>query len=157
MKHEAQGFERYVLGKTYLIDEEVYLKTVKPIFRFDVPLYANVVNHHVLYKVKQNDDGSLKLKAQTAPHRNEDDLKDALTKDCTICSPTALRILESIASVYSRKIYKSDVKGTFVQTGEAHGQVFVKPPQESNMRKTHLCLLLTDAYGLVHANAKRKV
>lgn len=81
MKHQAQGFEQYTLNKSYDAEETSFLNTVKIVPHSDVPSDANIVNSHVLYKVKNNDDGSLKLKARIAPHCNEDDLKDFLTSD----------------------------------------------------------------------------
>lgn len=39
------------------------MKDVQPVSRKDVPIDANEVNGHVIYRVKQNDDDSLKLKA----------------------------------------------------------------------------------------------
>lgn len=157
MRHEAQGFEQCVLDKSFSDEEETFLKNVKVIFRADLPSDANVVNSHVLYKVKHNDDGSLKLKARIAPHGNEDALKEIFTKDCTICPPTGLRIVESVASLLGWNVYKADVKSAFLQTGSAERQIYVKPPRESKMRSTHLWLLLTAAYELVNANAKWQV
>lgn len=113
-----------------------------------------MISSHTLYKVKQNDDRSLKLKARIAPHGNEDNLKDVLTKDCSTCPPTGLRILESIASLHGWNVYKADVKAAFLQTGKAYRDVYVRPPRESHMKATHMWLLLTAAYGLVNANAK---
>ena len=104
--------------------------------------------------MKQNDDGSLKLKARIAPQRNEDDMKYFLSKDCTTCPPTGLRILESFASLYSWTVYKADVMAAFLQTGEEKKNVYVRPPKESPMKSTHLWLLLVTAHGLVNANAK---
>jgi len=93
LKHQAQGFEQYSLSKAYDAEEETFIKTIKIIPRDDVPADANMVNSHVLYKVKQNEDGSLKLKARITPHGNEDDLKIVLPLDCAICPPTGMRIV----------------------------------------------------------------
>lgn len=151
MRLEAQGFEQWVLDTLFSDEEKIFLKNVKLIFRSDLPSHANVMNSRVLYKVKHNDDGSLKLKARIAPNGNEDALKDILTKDCTICPPAGLRIVESVASLFGWNVYKSDVKSAFLQTGNAERQIYVKPPRECKMRSTHLWLLLTAAYGLVNA------
>jgi len=77
-KHQAQGFEQFPLVKAYDAEEETFIETVKIFARDDVPDHANVINSHFLYKLKQEDDGTLKLKARIAPHGNEDDLKDVL-------------------------------------------------------------------------------
>lgn len=154
MRHQAQGFEQFPLVKSYRIEKDTFLKTVYTVPNSEVPLDANVINSHVLYKIKQDYDSSLKLKARIAPHRNEDDLKNVLKSDCTTCPPTGLRIVQPIASLLGWKLYKADVKAAFLQTGTASRDVYVKPPKESRMRSTHMWLLLTSAYGLVNANAK---
>lgn len=115
---------------------------------------ANIIGSHTLYKVKQNDDGSLKLKARIAPHGNEDDLKDVLNKDCSTCPPTGLRMLESVASPFGWTVYKADVEAAFLETDEAQRDVYVLPPRKIQTRATHLWLLLAASYGLVNSNAK---
>ena len=157
LKHQAQGFEQYVIVNAYNAEEENFIKTVKVVSKSDVPEGANVASSHVLYKVKHKDDGSLKLKARIAPHGNEDDMRRILSKDCTTCPPTGLRIVESIASLKGWKIKKADVKAAFLQTGAATRDVYVKPPRECGMKSTHMWLLLTAAHGLVNANAKWQV
>lgn len=119
-----------------------------------MPSNANIVNSNVLYKMKYNDDKSLKLKAGIAPHGNKDDLKDVLTKDCTTCPPTGIRIIESIVTLNGWTIALGDLKTAFLKTGEAKRSVFVKPPPESKIRCTHLWELLVAAYGLVNSGAK---
>lgn len=61
------------------------MKTVKSIPRSEFTNEANYISSHTLYKVNQNDDGSLKLKSRIAPHGNEDDLKEVLNNDCSTC------------------------------------------------------------------------
>lgn len=157
LKHQAQGFEQFVLHKAYDAEEAVFLKTVKIVPRGDVPNGANVINSHTVYKVKSNDDGSFKLKARIAPHGNEDALREQLSSDCATCPPVGLRLVESIASLKGWTLHKADVKSAFLQTGPAQRDVYVKPPRESGMKSTHFWLLLTAAYGLVNANAKWQV
>ena len=154
LKHQAQGFEQFSLVNSYRDEEATFLKTVSVVPRSEVPSDANVINSHVLYKLKDNDDGSLKLKARIAPHGNEDNLKDILASDCSTCPPSGLRILQSVATIKKWTIYKADAIAAFLQTGKAQRQVYVKPPNESSMRRSHLWLLDTAAYGLVNSNAK---
>lgn len=154
LKYRAQGFDQYPLVNSYTVEEETFLKTACSVYHRYVPQGANVINSHTTYKVKKNDDGTLKLKARIAPHGNEDNLKDILSKDCTTCPPTGLRVLESIVSLHRWKLYKADVTAAFLQTGAADRGVYVRPPTESRMRSSHMLLLLTAAYGLVNANAK---
>lgn len=129
--------------------KESFIKSVKVVARTDVPSNENVVSSHVRYKVKQNDDGTLKLKARIAPHGNEKNVKEVLTKDCTTCPSIVLRIVESIALLFGWTIYKADVNSAFRQTEAADRDVYMKLPRKSRLRSIHQWLLLTAAYGLV--------
>lgn len=128
MRFQTQGFEKYPLNKAYAIEEEEFLNPVKVISKFEIPKGANVVNSHVLYKIKTKEGGMLKLKSRIATHGNEDDMKNVLSTDCTTCSPTGIRIVESTASLYGWKVTDADFKAAFIQTGDAMGDVYVKPP-----------------------------
>ena len=154
LRHHAQGLDQFPLVTSFKTEEETFLRTVKQFAKKDVPAGANIICSHTICKVKQNDDGSLKLKALIAPHGNEDDLKSKLHKDCSTYSPSGLRILESAASLHGWTFYKADVTAAFLQTGIAQRDVYVRPPRESQTKTTHLWLLLTAAYGLVNSNAK---
>lgn len=74
MKHRAQGFEHYTLKNSYNHEDESFWKSVKNVAVSDLPTDANVIDSNVLFKVKQNDDGSLKMTARIARHCNEDNL-----------------------------------------------------------------------------------
>lgn len=154
LRHDAQGFDQFPLVTAFKTEEETFLRTVKQVAKKDVPAGANIISSHTIYKVKQYDDSSLKLKARIAPHGNEDDLKNELHKDCSTCSPTGLRILESVASLHGWTVYKADVTVAVLQTGIAQRDVYARPPKESQTKTTHLWLLLTAVHGLVNANAK---
>lgn len=52
------------MNKAYLLEEKIFAKNVKLVFRLDIPFNASLVGRHVLYNVKQNDDGSLNLKQE---------------------------------------------------------------------------------------------
>ena len=154
LKFQAQGFEQYILSAAYKKEEESFLKTVKIIPKESLPQDANIIRSHTLYKIKVSDDGTKKLKSRIAPHGNEDSMRLELTTDCATCSPAGLRIIDSIASLLGWLVTRVDAKTAFLQTGKAQREVFVIPPVESEMRSTHVWLLLAAAYGLVNANAK---
>ena len=154
LRHHSKGFDQFPLVTSFKTEEETFLRTVKQVAKKDVLAGANIIGSHTIYKMKQNDDGSLKLKARIASHGNEDDLKSELHIDCSTCSPTGLRILKSVASLPGWTVCKADVTAAFLQTGITQRDVYVRPPRESQTKTTHLWLLLTPAYGMVNANAK---
>ena len=138
----------------YRKEESSFLKTVQLVHISDFPESANVITSHVLYKVKDCDDGTRLMKARIAPHGNKDCEKDGLKTDSTSCPPTGIRALLSIATIHKWPLAKIDFKSAFLQTGDAKRDVYVVPPRECESRSRHYWLLLTAAYGLVNANAK---
>lgn len=113
MRHDAQGFEQFVLSKAYLIEGEVFVENVKLIFCSDVDSHLNVASSHVLSKVKQKDDGGLKRKTIIALHGNKDDRKICLLRTVLIalrliseiCRPFCLFLLENIQSQCKKSIF----------------------------------------------------
>ena len=103
--------------------------------------------------MKENDDGSLKMKARITPRGKKDGDKDLLKTFSAQCPPTRLRILTSIATIMRWPLAKIDITSAFLQTGGAKRDVYVVPPRECHNRSNYW-LLLTSAYGLINADAK---
>lgn len=153
MLHHAQGFCQAPLIDAYKLEEDSFKQTVREVHRDNIPQHANIISSHTIYKIKINDDQTLKLKARIAPHGNEDSLKNELKSDCCMCAPVGIRIILMVATLNKWKITRADVKSAFLQTGTPSRDVYVIPPRESK-RKNFAWLLLAAAYGLVNANAK---
>lgn len=154
LKYQCQGFELHPLYNAYQKEEEQFLDIIQVVPIELVPENANIVNSHVLYKLKSNDDKTIALKARIAPHGNEDKEKEKLTTDCQTCPPSGIRIVLSLSSLKGWKTIRIDAKRAFLKTGRATREVYVIPPTESKMRSTHRWLLLVAAYGLVNSGAK---
>lgn len=154
LRHQAQAFPQFRLRSAYELEEADFKKMIKLHPIADLPNHANLISSHVIYKLKVNDDSSLKLKARIAPHRNEDSAKDLLRSKCSMCPPAGFRIVTSIASLTKWRLTKIVVKTTFLQSGRDEQNVFVIPPYKSADRSKFAWLLLTAAYGLVRANAE---
>lgn len=153
MHFQAQGFPSYPITnalkeeecKFHIFDEMVHVD--------DIPDNANVVSSHVFSKVKTNDENSLKMKARIAPHGNHDHQKNELKTDSAACPPIGIRMILSLPAIFQWGLAKTYFKNGFLQTVKVLRDVYLIPPKESS-DKNHLWLLLTAAYGLVHANAK---
>jgi len=154
MLHQAQGLPPFVTQNAYMAEEESFLKTVRHVNLEEIPQGANIISSHVLYKVKDRDDGTRIIKARIAPHGNKDADKDGLKTDSTSCPPIGIRALLSLAVLKKWTLAKIDFKSAFLQTGEATRDVYVVPPRECSTRSKTVWLLLTAAYGLVNAGAK---
>ena len=128
------------------------MKTVREVQIEKVPKNSNIITSHVIYRVKENNDGSLKMRARIAPHGNKDKDRDTLKTDSSQRPPTRIRILLSISSMKKWPLAKIDFTSAFFQTGSAKRDVYAVPPREFR-RKPFYWLLLTSAYGLVNSNA----
>lgn len=153
LRHHAQAFDQAPLINAYRKEEDNFLSNVKIVPRSCVPVNANVIGSHTIYKIKANDDQTLKLKARIAPHGNEDSDKSNLRSDCNMCPPIGIRIVSSTATIRKWRVVRADAETAFLQTGPAARDVYVIPPRESTHRNT-LWLLLAAAYGLINSNAK---
>lgn len=72
MKREAQGFDQFPLLNASNEEEQQYLKTVTVIPLSNInsndKKEMNIIGSHTLYKIKQNDDDSMKMKGRIVPH-----------------------------------------------------------------------------------------
>ena len=119
LRHQAQAFDQSVIVNAYNKEEENFVANVKIVPRSSVPKSANIIGSHTIYKLKQNDDQSLKLKARIAPHGNEDSDKENLHTECCMCPPLGIRIISTTATVRGWRIVRADAKSAFLQTGPA--------------------------------------
>lgn len=129
------------------------MKKVRVVYKTDITKHSNIIYSHTIYKIKTNDDKTLKLKSRIAPQGNQDRIKMDMRSDCNLCFPCGLIISLSIASLKCVRVRKADVKSAFPQNDQAKRDVYVILPRECT-RKQHYWLLLTAAYDLGNSNAK---
>ncbi len=120
MLHQAEGLAPHPVWNVYEDEESKFLKTVREVCVWKVPKDSNIITSHALYKIKANDDGSLKLKTRIAPHRNKHGDKAFLKTDSAQCPPTEIRILLSISPMIIWPLAKIDFTSAFLQTGDAN-------------------------------------
>ena len=148
MLNHAEGLPPHSVWNAYQKEKSKFMKTVREVSVDKVPKGSNVITSHVIYKVKANDDGKLKMKARIAPHGNKDKDRDLLKTDSAQCLPTGIRILISIAMIMKWLLAKINFFSAFLQTGDAKPDVCAITPQECN-RISSYWLLLTSAYNLL--------
>ena len=151
--HQAQGLPTAVTLNAYEAERKKFMKECKKVHVSKVPATANVISSHVLYKIKDLDDGFLQCKARIAPHGNKDKNKENLKTDSSSCPPLGFRILLSVCSLMHWFASKVDIKSAFLQSGPAQRDVYVIPPRECKERSFYW-LLMVASYGLVNASAK---
>ena len=74
-----------------------------------VPLNANVITSHVVYKVKTDERGDRDLKARIVPHGNRDDEKDRIRKDSATAQLNIIRLLLSVVTFLGFRIGMADI------------------------------------------------
>lgn len=102
--------------------------------------------------MKEKGQQKFDLKFRITSHGSEESLKDVIIKNCSMCSPTGLCILSSLAIFLGWIILFANAVTAFLRTRKATRDVYVQSPNESSMRATHLCLLKMALYGLANAN-----
>lgn len=120
MAHQAQDFAPHLLlNNAFTSEEGTFNKSVSVLSSDNVPLDANVIYSHTVYKLKVEYDGVLKLKDRIATHGNEDSVKYDMRSDCAMCASICVRMLLAIATLCRWCISKTDVNAAFLQTGPA--------------------------------------
>ena len=151
--HQAEGLPLHLMWNAYHDEALRFLKTVREIPVHEVPKNSNIIASHVIYKLKEMDDESFKMKARIAPNGNKGKDKDMLETDSSQCPLTEMGTIVPIQPVMQWPLAKTDYTSAFLQTGEAKRDVYVVPPGEIR-RKSFYSLLLTSGYGLFNANGK---
>lgn len=113
MLYQAQGLPFFPLKNAYKKEKKISEKTVEMIPISTVPTSADVVTSHVLYKVKTNDYKFLKLKARPVPQGSKDSEKLPVKTDSAVRSPTGIRNLLSLATIFKWCLAKINFKGAF--------------------------------------------
>ena len=120
------------------------------------PANANIIRSHTVYKVKSDEQSTLKLKARIVAHGNEDKEKDFVRKDSSAAQFTVIRLLLSAAAYHGFRLGKIDVKKAYLQSGPIRRQVYVRPPKEyyscrNSPKRKVLWKLSKLPYGIVEA------
>lgn len=157
MRYKAQELPSCALSNSYDDEDTAFKKTGRTVSLNQIPSQGNGRGSQVIYKMKVNDDKSIKMKARIAPRGNEDYYKSEMKSDCSMCSPVVMRIWPSAASLNPGRVHKLDVPTDFLQTGAAQWYVYVILPVYRRDRQTTMWLLLVYSYGVINANVKWQV
>lgn len=89
---------------------------MKIVSKNNFPDGSNVINSHTLYKVKKDDNESLKLKAKITPHENEDNVIEQISQKF-YCMFFSYFARTGIDCVFKKgNMYVAHVRSTFLQT-----------------------------------------
>ena len=133
------------MAESYLKEKENWIqsKAFNLVKISEVPLGANVISSHVIYKWKSADT----LKARIVPHGHRDEEKQFLRTDAPTMSVEVLRMIVSIAVENQWRIGSLDVKAAYLQATGFNRIIYVRPPKE-DQDSNNLWKLEKPAYGL---------
>ena len=127
--YQADGLPSHTYN-VFVTEQDGFLKTCTKIHVSKVPENANVISTHVMYKIKELDDGSRICKARIARHGNKDKETNSLRTDSVSCPPLGMRVPLSLCTLLKFYVSKIDIKAAFLQSGKAMRDMFVIPPRE---------------------------
>lgn len=71
-----------------------------------IPINANFITSHMIYRVKLNDYGAKMIISCIAPHVNEDYNAEGLKTDSATCAPTSIQLLLSLETIFKIPLAK---------------------------------------------------
>lgn len=111
-----------------------------------------MIGSHMVYKVKTDEQGRLKLKARICPHGNGDAEKDEVLKDSTTAQLDIIRIVFTISTLVPFKTGFVDINGAHLQSGPIRRDIYVRPPKELDFsRPGRIWNLAKPPYGITEA------
>lgn len=116
-----------------------------------IPQGANLISSHLLFKVKDDDKGNLKLKARLVLHGHRDRDRYSVRRDSASADLSVVRLLISLASILNFSLATADVQGAYMQSGPIQRDIYVRPPRRIDHRQSTAWKLLRLPYGIVEA------
>lgn len=92
MLRQAELFPTSVSTAAYDREEISFKKSVKGVPLEKVPEHSNVLGAYTVYKIKQEDHTPVKMNERIASHEKEDEIKNMMQKDCSMCNPTVVHV-----------------------------------------------------------------
>lgn len=131
--------------------DENWTGAYSEVMESDLPNNANVISSHVVFKVKTQDDESLRMKARIVVHGNRDADKDSVRSDCASADMMLVRMVISLTTIMGFNLASADIKGAYMQSGPIRREVYVRPPRDCHRRRGVIWKLLKLPYGMTDA------
>lgn len=90
-----------------------------------VPRNANIITSHIVYKVKREEKGHMRMKARLCPHGNRDMEKGNIRNDSSSAQFYVIRMMLSLVTLLKFRIGCIDVKGAYLQSGPITRDLYV--------------------------------
>ena len=117
-----------------------------------IPRSANIIFSHHFFKIKSDgEEGKLNLKFRSVPHGNGERDMYFVPKDSATVQFPIIRIVLSIAPIFSLSIASIDIIGAYLQAGTFPRDTYAKPPKGWASSSRILWKLLEPAYCIVES------
>lgn len=124
----------------------------KEINKHDVQVGWNIIGSHIVYKIKSEENGLLRLKAGICPHGNHDSEKNDVRKDSATAQFVVTRLMLALVTMLPFRLGVVDIKGAYLQIGPIRREIYVRPPQElASLRRGYIWHLTKLPYGITEA------
>lgn len=120
----------------------------------DIPTDDNFIASREVLKIKDNSDGSLRLKARLVLHGNHDKDRFKARRDSAAAELLVVHLVLCIASLIGFSVATADVKGAYMQSGDAKREIYVGTFDPIRMPRGKLRKLNKLPHGIVDAGSK---
>lgn len=124
----------WFVHEVYQVEQENWSGIYEIVNESQVLKVANILSSHVVYKVKVNEDQSVKLKERIFPHGNREKEKEDIRQDRPTIKFPVIRFMLSLSVLLCLRIASVDISVAYLQLCSITREIFVRPPKE-NRRK----------------------
>lgn len=110
-----------------------------------------MITSHIVYKIKIEEKGKLRLKARLCPHGNRDKFKCDVRTDSATVQFDVIRLLLSIFVTKNFRIGYIDIKRVYLKIGPIKREIYVRPPKGIGAKRGFLWLLKKVPYRITEA------
>lgn len=118
----------WIVEKSMVADhDQNWVGSYEEISEADLPYRENVISSHVVFKVKNNEDGGLKLKGRIVVHGSRDTDRDLVRSDSAAAEMLIIRMVISLEAILNFYMATADIKGAYMESGPIQRDVLERP------------------------------
>lgn len=135
------GLKQVAIGSLGFAPEWLLNKAIQPeldtnwkqanemVLMFSIPQKASPIGSHFDFKVKDDEDGSLNLKARLVLHGHRDRDRYSALRDSASADLLIIHLILSLATLLDFNLVTEDVKGAYMQSDPIRRDLFFRPPK----------------------------
>lgn len=96
----------------------------------EIPTDANVIGSHIVYEVKTEEEGTMRLKAIVCPHGSHDNEKDNIRKDSSTAPFVIISLMLALVKCTEDRLGLVHIEGSYLQSRPIQRKMYVRPPYD---------------------------